>query len=482
MNTIFKRILVLLLLALPCAAIAQQPTSILSQFDTPAPSAAIVRSADTNTVVTYGRHIEQGGPTHQFVVHDLTSGQSREFYLGQTSLVGDYVSQVSDMRILDGVCYFCGEYQKVVDMIDNLDGTHQYLTTPRGLVGWFKVQDVLSGAGDFHLLMIPEAARLVRMTAFVDHGKELALIGDPAAGPQRKLMARVLLTLNPTVTYWAEVLPDDNNLELTDIWGGNGLLAVVMRYSSNLPEDHYRYAVSWNKAMPSPNTLNNLFVVNAPHAQGGSFREFGANLRLCGLNYSDLAVVYPGSRNSTFGYNVHRFSLSSQDQLPMHENQFVKLPSINSHTIEDVSFLPNRKLMPVSLINAYGQTILNWTMLYQTANYSSSQIANGGIEFLSSDALGPRRVVAVGIDQDETPVLSIKKDNWLAFPGFNCLSVDETFGDIYPNIEPRFGELHWNSEEPYQTTIYNFPFRSTRVRHSVQCSLREPLPQINANE
>ena len=483
MNLIVKKTIALaMLLALPLLAKAQQPTSILSRFDSPTPSAVIVRSADTNTVVTYGRHGTPSNPSHQFVVHDLASGQSREFYLGQTSLLGDYVSQVLDMRVLDGVCYFCGEYQKVVDRIDNLDGTHQYLTTPIGLVGWFKVQDVLDGSGDFHLLMVPEAARLVRMTAFYGHGQELALIGDPSAGPQRTLMARVLLTLNPTPTYWTEVLTEDQNLELTDIWGGNSLLAVVMRYSSNLPDDHYRYAVSWNKTIPSPNTLNNLFVVNAPFAQGGSLREFGADLRLCGLSNSEIAVVYAGSRGAAFGYSAHRLSLSTQDQLSMQEHQFVNLASANSLGIEDVSFLPDKKLMPVSLISAYGRTMLNWTMMYSTGNYTSSLISNGGIELLSSDALGPHRVVAVGIDQDEAPVLTIKKDSWLSSPGFNCLPVSESSGEIKPNIEPRFEVLSWNQLPRPRLTIISIPFRSSRVRHSVECSLREPLPQINANE
>ena len=166
----------------------------------------------------------------------------------------------------------------------------------------------------------------------------------------------------------------------------------------------------------------------------------------------------------------------------MQEHQFVNLASANSLGIEDVSFLPDKKLMPVSLISAYGRTMLNWTMMYSTGNYTSSLISNGGIELLSSDALGPHRVVAVGIDQDEAPVLTIKKDSWLSSPGFNCLPVDETFGDIYPNIEPRFEELSWERLQEPSQIIYNLPFRSSRVRRSVECSLREPLPQINANE
>ena len=129
------------------------------------------------------------------------------------------------------------------------------------------------------------------------------------------------------------------------------------------------------------------------------------------------------------------------------------------------------------------QIILALTLLVlPCATFAQQPDLHGGIELLSSDALDQCRVVAVGTDPARDPMLTVKKDNWLSSPGFNCLPVSESSGEIKPNIEPRFEVLSWNQLPSDYSIIYNFPFRSSRVRRSVECSLRESLPQINANE
>lgn len=119
---------------------------------------SIVRSNSQNHIVhTQRKNVQTGVLTHTFVIKDNTTSPERAF---RTYFNAEYITgwsvDVTDMRLFDDVCYFCGTKQ-----YDYVNYLGEYVT--HGIIGRFVPREILDGTGSMEYIEVDETAHLTRL-------------------------------------------------------------------------------------------------------------------------------------------------------------------------------------------------------------------------------------------------------------------------------------------------------------------------------
>lgn len=116
---------------------------------------------------------------HQFIVQDMDLGTKKEF--GLTN-IQNYDYNILDIELKNGICYFCGTYEHILNNIVYHPGIgwgneHE----DKGFIGYFNINDVLSGAGAYYIIEIDETEEISHL-AIVDNNFVYA-VGYPQGSP-----------------------------------------------------------------------------------------------------------------------------------------------------------------------------------------------------------------------------------------------------------------------------------------------------------
>ena len=203
-NTLIKILTALcLLVAKPSYVWAQAddyvPTPCQSKWTEYGPqgeNTSIVRSNHNDEVVHLQYHEPLTGMTsHTFVIEKFSTGLTvpiTTYFNVYDSTV--YSVDITDMRLYDEECYFCGTVTwTAVDIF----GNH----TTHGIVGHFSPQAMLAGSGNVVYYIISETSHLTRL-AITTHNNGLTLISAIGYTDQGSIPCMVELQQVLGITEW----------------------------------------------------------------------------------------------------------------------------------------------------------------------------------------------------------------------------------------------------------------------------------------
>ena len=119
---------------------------------------SIVRSNSQNHIVhTQRKNVQTGVLTHTFVIKDNTTSPERAFrtYFNAADSTCWSVD-VTDMRLFDDLCYFCGTIKHTY-----VNYLGEYVT--HGIIGRFEPHQILNGTGTIQCLEVEETAHLTHL-------------------------------------------------------------------------------------------------------------------------------------------------------------------------------------------------------------------------------------------------------------------------------------------------------------------------------
>ena len=209
-------------------------------------------------VVTYCHKLEASGIRHFFIVHDISTNTTKQFFLDPYYTPGIAIHPttitINDMRTTEqGECWFCGKKTIVTGQIYYpgtgwLDETDEY-----GIVGHFNIDSVLSssGNGNYELFTIQGTGGLTRIEPRGNY-EQIIIVGYPYECPTDEngnptASCLVGLGYNYSNFEWRYdiVHPSNTNEIFTDVAEYAGFVVV-----SRFRNDHYNIGLRHTKNGP----------------------------------------------------------------------------------------------------------------------------------------------------------------------------------------------------------------------------------------
>lgn len=287
-------------------------------------------SDNTGYIVVYNR-VPTAPVKHKFIVHDEHSPIQKEFYLN-TSPNQEF--NILDIELKHGICYFCGTYSHYFDNIIYYPGIGWGNEREDiGFIGYFNINDALSGAGTYSLVNIDETEELSRLS--IEESDVVYAVGYPYQCPldannMRSLSCIVCLNrTNLTTNQWYyDVLsaPYDGEM-LMDVTAGPDGIYTVSRFQG----DNYTIGVRHAKNGPlryqehraqidRMNKFNTQGMGNSTFSRDITWRE----------NYSPIFVdnrtighVCSTDPNGMPGLMIYRLNLNGANIVSLSNAQYI---------------------------------------------------------------------------------------------------------------------------------------------------------------
>lgn len=287
--------------------------------------------SDNNRYVTVYNKVPTSPVKHKFIVYDTNSPTYKEFYLN-TSPNQEF--NILDIELKHGICYFCGTYSHYFDNIIYYPGIGWGNEREDiGFIGYFNINDALSGAGTYSLVNIDETEELSRLS--IEESDVVYAVGYPYQCPldannMRSLSCIVCLNrTNLTTNRWHyDVLsaPYDGEM-LTDIAAGPDGIYTVSRFQG----DNYTIGVRHAKNGPlryqehraqidRMNKFNTQGMGNSTFSRDITWRE----------NYSPIFVdnrtighVCSTDPNGMPGLMIYRLNLNGANIVSLSNAQYI---------------------------------------------------------------------------------------------------------------------------------------------------------------
>lgn len=210
-------------------------------------------------VVTYCHKLVASGIRHFFIVQDISTNTTKQFFLDAYYTTGIAINPttitINDMKITEqGECWFCGK--KKVDMggtyypgIGWMSETNEY-----GIVGHFNIDSVLSssGNGNYELFTIQGTGGLTRIEPRGIY-EQIFIVGYPYECPidengNPTASCLVGLGYNYNNSTWSYDIVHPTNIDeiFTDVVDASVGIVVVSRFRN----DHYNIGLRHTKNGP----------------------------------------------------------------------------------------------------------------------------------------------------------------------------------------------------------------------------------------
>jgi hypothetical protein len=342
-----------------------------------------VRNLNTNATVS-------------FKIPDVYSMGGTPFPQPPNPNSGQILYRIHDMKIWDGICYFCGEERTTTgNFIGDTNGQMTFETTDVGIVGYFSIADVLSNSPNANIVYthINSTKSLKRMAV---SNNSITLIGNPYTPSYT-----CIVDLYPTISGWKydAAHPINSEEHLTDITTVHGFVATVSRMVYN----NYGFIIRYSNAS---RILNNpASTINTPHVfstQTASMVSFPDQLPTYRYEYDPLYLcaherdsglfVAHACKNNHFGTAVYRMKIPVPcDSLKNIANQYSMAYSYTA--LKDLKYSNNDKTL-YFLTEKGGSTDVRLASFTNTADYSDFLFSHTDKNYQSFDTLnGPKLAI-----------------------------------------------------------------------------------------
>ncbi|MBR3412049.1 MAG: hypothetical protein IKG81_05100 [Bacteroidales bacterium] len=305
----------LLLLTAVSTIVQGQNDSLVREYQSPCQSEwtkynnlteweSIVRSNNQNHVTYIHEKTISGLGRHIFVVrgNNMTpvAAFSAVFVDCCPGCLCSTIS-ISDMRLFDGTCYFCG---KVVTPKLNLNGEHITM----GFVGRFIINDMLYGYGSVYYQTFSETTQLTRL-AISKTDETPVLIS--AIGTEKTKKVACILELEDTGSTWIkriDTISGRPEIVFSDIMTFKDSITLLAQYTcgnDNLPESYDydinhqiflldRFDLDGCNHTYNPISSHNMFRYNMFSNENYFFHYNNAPMRLFHINdsYNMVGVAF----------------------------------------------------------------------------------------------------------------------------------------------------------------------------------------------
>ena len=194
---------------------------------------SIVRSNDQNHVTYIHEKTISGPSRHIFVVrkNSMTPVTAfSAFDCCQNCLCSTV--EITDMRLFDGTCYFCGKWKPFMSLLQNT----------KGFVGRFKINDMLYNTGSVYYHIVDTVTQLTRLAISKDNGVSLLI---SAIGTTKTDNRACIIELEDTgSSLWAariEQIEENYEIIFSDIMTFKDSITLLAQYAcvnDNLPESY----------------------------------------------------------------------------------------------------------------------------------------------------------------------------------------------------------------------------------------------------
>jgi hypothetical protein len=200
---------------------------------------SIVRSNNANHVIhTQSKDVQSGMVLHTFVIKTITSGTEKAFttYFDAPDST-TYFVDVTDMRLFEDTCYFCGT--KVYSYLHPLGGYDKH-----GIVGRFVIPHMLADTGSILFYEVKETLHLTRLAISRALGSKVLVsaIGDVAYNG-----TACMVEMTPiSIMQWKlllDTLETPKHAFFTDIMTMRDSIRLLLQYkcNNNYPYGHNNY-------------------------------------------------------------------------------------------------------------------------------------------------------------------------------------------------------------------------------------------------
>ena len=420
-----KKVATFLFVLLACSIATCQPISLGDDSELKIGSLQgeriIVRTGtdmiDT-VVVMYNYDINISDGENRFTIRHLNTNYTVSFKIpdvytsGETPFPqppnysgGKHLFRINDMRILDGICYFCGVHSITTgNFFYDTNGHMTYETNNEGYVGKFSIHDVLYNINpSFEYTTIPKVWALNRMAvySFGQGFVSISMLGIPKGALDTAPTCIVDLYQNPT--EWRQVIKYSTNSSeiLTDIMYSNNRITTVSR----IIYDNYSFILrhaSTPHILSSPTCLDKAYIYSTLPATPVNYPDLTVTYRyetdpifLCPSNDNNFFVAHSSS-NMNYGTAVYRMKHINDCIAPTNlENQYTF--SLYYTELKDIAFSPSKKTF-YSLVekNPGYSTSIQMSTFPMSADYTDFMFSLTGKHHQSFDVLNAPRLVVGG--------------------------------------------------------------------------------------
>ncbi len=321
--------------------------------------------------------------SHQFLLRYSRTQSPRVLKLPRlNNSYGEECYRITDMRIWNDTCYFCGkcEYIERIDHVYDLDNhIHYYpVVTTRGFMGYFSIPSALTtDTTSIYLKKLSGVADARRMTVYIQGGwgTGITILGELHGGTQQTCLVEMHKTVvHPHEwTYFKEYLTNTDDT-LTDVIEVDGELVV----SSVLAEDKdivgFRHVKVSDGGFYNgdPATKNNLykynirdFVCNDCHLYAGFCRHEGHPVLMCPAA-GDFVAAINGSYYGVDGcFEPAGYTLLLRMISPNNMGDVLAVECGNHIKVKELTHLPSSNVTEVLIKHCWHEWLDSaYTMLH----------------------------------------------------------------------------------------------------------------------
>ena len=328
---------------------AQTPISRQFYFNQNDGTSVVLRENNSGTPIMAYRKTTPPSGLH-FVYGDWYTGAAESFSIldyvtpDQTS----YSYQISDMRVVGNMCYFCGKcimQQTIVgpesDMITSIiDST--------GILGRFPLSPSgFQGQAKYNLIVLDGTKSLKRMAAYCNSDGDTLIamtgVADVAGLPSCITVARIL---NTSTTWKYNVWYKGDSEIFTDITSSYKSIVIASRrtYVSEEKYFHLRHSYRFDLLQDNYSSFDTRYPFSPgtlfPTTNGFSFvRPSNADVHICSLPWKNYVyVAYCGTSNLLIGGYPTALCQVGIPSMEMSDMQVVKKCYSDPHSLIDICY------------------------------------------------------------------------------------------------------------------------------------------------
>lgn len=316
---------------------------------------------------------------------------------------GQEMYRIHDMKIFEGMCYFCGEKQTTTGyLVYDTSGNLTYETDNVGFVGKFSIAGIMGGnPSSFVYTLINEVKSLKRMIVYyATQGLAISMVGQPKYVPY----STCLVDLYSTPSGWEYDVSHstDVNEHITDITYSNSIVATV----SKINNDHYGFVIRYSKSdniLTSSSCIHNAHIFSAYNATMVSdpdvlptYRDELDPLFLCPDEMSSGFFVAHACSTAHYGIAAYRMKVENFCTPIINlANQYIKSDSYLA--LKDLAYSPNKEtLYSLTERKSDNTTGINLQSFTNTVDYTDYWFNHTSKHYQSFDILNVNRLLFGG--------------------------------------------------------------------------------------
>ena len=382
----------------------------------------IVRTGTDMTdtvVVMYNYDINFSDGENRFTIRNLNTNYTVSFKIpdvytfGGTPFPqppdfagGEHLYRINDMRILDGICYFCGVHSITTgNFFFEPNGYMTYETDDEGFVGKFSLQDIQYNSNpSFEFTYVPKVWSLDRMAVygFGQGMVSISMLGKPKGIPSPA--PTCIVDMYQTPSGWQHVIkyPADKNEILTDIiYSYNNITTV-----SRIRNDNYSFILrhaSTPYILSTPSCMDTAYIYSTLPATPVSSPDLSVTYRneydplfLCPGNIDTFFVAHSCS-NSRYGTAVYLMKYLDGCRSPENIDHNQYIVSLYYTELRDLVFSTGAQTL-YSLVekNPGNSTSIQMSTFPMSVDYTDIMFSLTGKHHQSFDVLNAPRLVVGG--------------------------------------------------------------------------------------